>query len=260
MYKKIILTGITLVSVLFNHLIMADNVSIVDNGDISFTENDVKFANSIINDGINTLFSGKKIPDDYEYRYITAQHLYKKYSENEAQADNYFKNKEIIISGNIKNINTYSFDNKVLISFSAGRFLDTVHAMLKEGFQDYALGLHKGQKITLACSDVGMIVGEPVVKNCIPEDQAKIQIAQLLIRQINKVINGDINESNKQGAAIVALTKSVDLSTDNFSICKKIDISCLKQSSSLKWKKLSAENREQIEQYKKILNYKNNTN
>ncbi|MBD2815131.1 hypothetical protein ID850_10210 [Xenorhabdus sp. Flor] len=247
MNKKMMLTGITIASVLFWQIALASNRI------IPFTENDAKFAKSLVDNDVNKLFAGGKVSGNYGYNYITAIDLYKKYSENEVRANRELKYKKVIISGKIKSINNYPSDGKSFIALSAGSFLDTVHAALGNNFQDYALELRKGQKVTLACEVVGTVVGEPVVKDCIPESNAKEQVTQSLVLQINKAINGDRDESNRKGVVIVALTKLVSLSTNNFSICKKIDISCLQLANNPKWKKFAAENKGQIEQYKKML-------
>ncbi|MEX0446137.1 hypothetical protein [Xenorhabdus sp. SGI246] len=247
MNKKMMLIGIAIPSILFWEMALASSKI------IPFTENDAKFAKSLVDNDVNKLFSGGRVSGNYGYKYITARDLYRKYSENEVRADRELKYKKVIISGRIKNINNYPSDGKSFIALSAGSFLDTVHATLSNNFQDYVLELHKGQKITLACEVVGTVVGEPVVKDCIPESNAKEQVTQSLVFQVNRAINGDRDESDKKGVAIAALSKLVSLSTNNFSICKRIDISCLQQANNPKWKKFAAENKEQIEQYKKML-------
>ncbi|QTL41371.1 hypothetical protein HGO23_08745 [Xenorhabdus budapestensis] len=247
MNKKVMLTGIVIASLLFWQMALASSKI------IPFTENEAKFAKSLVDNDVNKLFSGGKVSGNYECKYITVRDLYKKYYENEVRANRELKYKKVIISGKVKSINNYPSDGKSFIALSAGSFLDTVHAALGNNFQDYALELHKGQKITLACEVVGTVVGEPVVEDCIPERSAKEQVTQSLVFQINKAINGDRDESNKKVVAIVALTKLVSLSTNNFSICKKIDIYCLQQANNPKWKKFAAENKDQIEQYRKML-------
>ncbi|PHM36604.1 OB-fold protein [Xenorhabdus innexi] len=228
--------------------------SAVANGNvIPFTENDAKFAKYLVDNDVKLLFHGEKKSGDYGYIYITSKDLYRRYAENEVRANKDLKYKKVIISGLIKSINNYSSDGKVFIALSAGSFLDTVHAALSNDFQDYALTLRKGQKIILACEVAGTAVGEPFLKNCISENKAKGQVAGSIISQINRVLSGDKSKSNKVGINIVALTKLVDLSTNNFSICKKIDISCLNKSKSSEWKKFVEKNREKIERYKEML-------
>ncbi|PHM64053.1 hypothetical protein Xsto_03389 [Xenorhabdus stockiae] len=247
MIRKLAQLVVAVVSVLFWQ------VAVANSGIIPFTENDAKFAKSLVDNEVKLFFSGKKKSNDYGYIHITAKDLYKRYSENEVKANNDLKYKKVIVFGIIKSINNYSSDGKVFIALSAGGFLDTVHATLSNDFQDYALTLRKGQKITLACEVAGTAVGEPFLKRCISENKAKEQVTKSIISQINRVVSGDKNESNKVGVNIVALTKLVDLSTNNFSICKKIDISCLNKSKSSEWKKYVEKNRDQIEWYKEML-------
>lgn len=100
-----------------------------------------------------------------EFIKITSAALGKAYEENEAAADDQYKDKNLELSGTIQSIQKDAFDNTV-VSLNGVNEFSNVMATLSDVASKDALKLKKKQKVTLVCIGNGEVMGSPMLKDC----------------------------------------------------------------------------------------------
>lgn len=96
---------------------------------------------------------------------INARELAQAYEDNEAAADNRYKDKPLAVTGTVSGIKKDVFDDTVIELASANTFMSVQGTLTKEETPK-ALTLKKGQKITLQCIGAGEVVSTPMLKDC----------------------------------------------------------------------------------------------
>lgn len=99
---------------------------------------------------------------------VTAYKLAQDYEANELAADNKYKGKALSIVGSLVSINRDFLDKPYLMLRAPNEFMG-VHADLRESQATLAAGLSRGQRVSLVCEGNGMIVGSPMLKDCVIE-------------------------------------------------------------------------------------------
>jgi hypothetical protein len=95
---------------------------------------------------------------------VTSAEYYKKYQENEVAADNLYKGRKILITGQIESINKDVTDDVYVSLSGEGEISFDVQCHLSEPGK--AAELKKGQKITILGTGEGMVIGFPQLKDC----------------------------------------------------------------------------------------------
>lgn len=96
---------------------------------------------------------------------VTSVALAKAYEENEAAADNAYKDKLLAVSGKLDSITKDLTDDTVLVLQGQNAF-QSVHAELECDAASAALSMRKGQKVTLHCVGAGEVASLPMLKDC----------------------------------------------------------------------------------------------
>lgn len=97
---------------------------------------------------------------------VTARQLGQDYEQNEIAADAIYKGKRLAVTGSVVSINKDFMDDPYLILASTNIFLG-VHADLKPEEASTAASLTRGSTISLVCTGGGMVVGSPILRDCI---------------------------------------------------------------------------------------------
>jgi hypothetical protein len=101
---------------------------------------------------------------------VTADSLQRDYERNEVAADLRYRNKVLLITGEVSSISRSIGDNYfVSLSGGSNQFL-SLRAMMADGVTDYLAGLEKGHHITLACEGGGMVMRSAVAIHCRPSE------------------------------------------------------------------------------------------
>ncbi|MEV5120347.1 hypothetical protein MRBLST12_003350 [Stenotrophomonas indicatrix] len=93
---------------------------------------------------------------------VTATTMFSDYQDNEIAADGKYKGKALLVSGTVDSISS-DFMDKPVVQLSAKPFGFVQASDLPK---DVAASLKKGQKITLACTGNGEVIGFPAVSGC----------------------------------------------------------------------------------------------
>ena len=96
---------------------------------------------------------------------VTSVALAEAYEENEAAADNAYKDKLLAVSGKLDSITKDLTDDTVLVLQGKNAF-QNVHAELDSDAASAALSMRKGQKVTLHCVGAGEVASLPMLKDC----------------------------------------------------------------------------------------------
>lgn len=93
---------------------------------------------------------------------VTATTMFSDYQDNEIAADGKYKGKALLVSGTVDSISS-DFMDKPVVQLSAKPFGFVQASDLPK---DVAASLKKGQKITLACTGNGEVIGFPALSGC----------------------------------------------------------------------------------------------
>jgi hypothetical protein len=117
---------------------------------------------------------------------VTAGQLYGEYHRNEVAADQTYKDKMLAVSGIVESINKDFVDDAYLVLETANEF-EGVQAHLKSSETSKAARMSKGELITVLCSGNGMIIGTPMLKDCViqPSQQPEATNQQEQTRSYN---------------------------------------------------------------------------
>lgn len=96
---------------------------------------------------------------------ISAKELGKAYEENEAAADDKYKDKQLEVKGVINMIDKNITDNVTLQLIGANQFTFVIANLTPEA-EKIALTLKKKQQVTVTCIGGGEIMSMPVLNDC----------------------------------------------------------------------------------------------
>jgi hypothetical protein len=98
---------------------------------------------------------------------VTAPQLYRDYHRNEVSADTKYKGKTLAVTGRVTGISK-DFAGGVYLTLDNGEseFLG-IHAELQPSEVDKASTLSKGRTVTVVCEGGEMVIGTPILKDCV---------------------------------------------------------------------------------------------
>lgn len=104
-------------------------------------------------------------PIEAPYLPVTSAAYFNNYQANEVAADEMYKSRNLEVTGTVESINK-DFADDIYISLVAGEY-ETVKCDLSSDNTISPASLKKGQRITLKGRGAGMIIGIPIIENCI---------------------------------------------------------------------------------------------
>lgn len=97
---------------------------------------------------------------------VSAGQLFQSYHANEVSADEKYRGKPLLVTGSVQNITKDAFDN-VFVNLRTSNEFMPARAQIDDADEHAKAGaLHRGQRITIACTGDGMLVGSPMLENC----------------------------------------------------------------------------------------------
>lgn len=103
---------------------------------------------------------------------ISASELFKEYEKNEVRADQYYKGKQLLVTGKVESISSNLFDEPE-VNLKTSSFFGFVNVEFKSSQKNRVLDLDKGQSIQILCTGAGEVLGFPMLTDCIFYDQPK---------------------------------------------------------------------------------------
>ena len=96
---------------------------------------------------------------------VSAARLWKDYHANEVAADDKYKNKTLLVSGEVSSIDKDFLGDIVLRLVTPNPYM-AVMATLQSSEKSRAAQLSKGSSVSVLCTGGGMIVGSPSLRKC----------------------------------------------------------------------------------------------
>lgn len=122
---------------------------------------------SMVNPELSQVADGKpkaSASDDGLYR-TTAKALAELYSANEVAADDKIGGRKVEITGTVQDI-TKNFANDVVLKLESDNRFMPVSLSMEDTEKSKASKLKKGQKITITCEKMQLLIGAPSGRNC----------------------------------------------------------------------------------------------
>lgn len=106
---------------------------------------------------------GTRLPNVF----TTPEQLHADYKANEVAADAKYKGKRLQVdAATIKAIEK-DFKDDIVLRLKTPHMFDSIHATLADGEEAKASKLNKGQRVILLCRGNGMIIGSPMLDDCV---------------------------------------------------------------------------------------------
>jgi hypothetical protein len=103
---------------------------------------------------------------------VEAADLWHAYDANEVAADNKWKGQRFLVTGILQSVSK-DFTNDIILDLRSPNQFSPTRAYLNANQSSTAAGLRKRQEVLLTCTCDGLIVGSPVLKDCMIEDTAE---------------------------------------------------------------------------------------
>jgi tRNA_anti-like len=97
--------------------------------------------------------------------HVSATLLYDQYRANEVNADDYYRDRLVAVSGKVAGINKY-FSDSTYVELETSNEFESVQAHLANGQAEKASALYKGASVVVVCRGAGMFVGSPELIDC----------------------------------------------------------------------------------------------
>jgi hypothetical protein len=97
---------------------------------------------------------------------VDAVTLWKDYQANEVAADNRYKDKQLLVSGKVTDISKDFLDDVVIKLATPNPFMN-VMATMDDGEAAKAARLSKGEDLKIVCKGGGMVIGSPMLRDCV---------------------------------------------------------------------------------------------
>ncbi|TYB02311.1 hypothetical protein FXB93_02600 [Aggregatibacter actinomycetemcomitans] len=246
-------------------LSLSSNFALAEDVKYQPSEREIDFIKLMLTDDINTFSDGGESSFANEYKNdsrfnslkpISSDEILKTYSENEVRGDKYYKNKELVVSGTIKSIDS-GFGDEPYITFTTKNkySFNAVQAHFVKDEYDKLIDLNKGKKIEISCVGGGEIAGSPMLKRCnfFDKNKAVNGIIESYISQVDKLNAGKIDETSHVVRQLAFMTAILFKATNNFSSCpEKIELKCVENAV----KKISTKDKEKyINELKPLSEY-----
>lgn len=98
---------------------------------------------------------------------VSSENLMSDYGQNEVRADQRYRDKKLIVNGIATSINR-GLGRNYYITLSSDNMFMGPRANMADGYEGYLAGLKKGDSLSLFCKGSGMLLGSPVLDECIP--------------------------------------------------------------------------------------------
>ncbi|MFY4742561.1 OB-fold protein [Aliarcobacter butzleri] len=99
---------------------------------------------------------------------VTADKLQREYVKNEVKADEQYKNKILLVSGKIDNIQKDAFNNMNLKLVGGDNMFLYPTAQVEDKYTSWVASLNKGNNVKLVCKGRGFVIGTASLGNCVP--------------------------------------------------------------------------------------------
>ncbi|MDD4329972.1 MAG: hypothetical protein PHD79_08470 [Aliarcobacter sp.] len=181
-----------------------------------FSENEIKIFKSLIKDEVSFTFrenTNSSMLNEYytpkkEHISISSNIIQLDYEKNEVGADLKYKDKDIVVSGQVLKISKDAF-NSIYLDLKGGtnQFI-TPKAYIKKDYIEWASKLSKNDNIKLYCEKSSMVMGSAILNDCAPIDIVIEERTNIILDAIDKnALKKSNNKFFQMGVMIKELSK-----------------------------------------------------
>jgi hypothetical protein len=136
---------------------------------------------------------------------VSAERLFLDYQRNEVSADSMYKGRTLAVTGAVSSINKDFTDSVYLMLETSNEFMG-VHANLRGSEVSKASALSKGITVTVLCEGNGMIIGSPVLTDCViqPNQQQELGVASQQVQAQDPNLSADRSEAPQESTPVLA--------------------------------------------------------
>lgn len=191
-----------------------------------FNDKEKKIFEFFVKDEISYLLKNKTDNNFFEEYYkskkeyisVTSNEIQLDYEKNEVGADLKYKDKDIIVSGQVLKISKDAF-NSIYLDLKGGtnQFMPP-KAYIKNDYIEWASKLSKNDNVNIYCEKSSMIIGSAIVHNCVPLEAVVNERANVIIDNINKNELNKLNEWTFISYVVVEVGKSLKNNSSCYSL------------------------------------------
>ncbi|MBU0924434.1 OB-fold putative lipoprotein [bacterium] len=170
-----------------------DTDKLVKSEDALFSEKELKLFTILMRDDINSIFKGGTplYLTKTNYIVVSSDSIQKDYEKNEINADEKYKNKDLIVNAKIKSIDKDVYNNAYLSLYGGTNQFLNPQAKFKDGYISWLSNLNKNQNITIVCESSKMFGGSVYLDDCIPSSNWIENKTIELINNTHKLLKND---------------------------------------------------------------------
>lgn len=222
------------------------------------THNDINILRIIIINSIVDHENGRDGSDVITFDFgndlpfvISSDALQRDYDKNEIAADEKYKDKDLIIYGQVTSINRGIGEDYYLELKGGDNEFMPPRANMQITEKEYLAKMKKGEHVYLFCQGDGMLLGSAQLKNCIPTNKFIENKSNEYMEKINSNIRSGNSDSYQELLIVKAISSFF---TNNNSTCYSDDMhsnysKCLSELKALPIKKVSEKFEDLKKQY-----------
>lgn len=135
---------------------------------------------------------------------VTAKEIARKYEENEVAADQQYKGKTVLLEGTIQGIQSGIGDEPFLVFNGANMFMGP-QAKFKSADTQRIARIRKGEKLRLACTAAGEVVGTPFFKDCVFADEYASELKKTVLDGIDQYLKSGTHDDESIPLVVAAV-------------------------------------------------------
>ncbi|EBV9055791.1 hypothetical protein AUA18_09390, partial [Salmonella enterica subsp. enterica serovar Saintpaul] len=153
---------------LFICLVPFSAISAVKN--ITFSDNEKVMVKHLFKYDLQKFINSDAHMFSYATVIASAEKIAEDYDANEARGDRDYKGKPIVISGVVEKIRSTMGDVPA-VELKTNVGIQGVSLYFTKENEKLAIDLNKGDKVSYACIGDGSVLGDPVLRGCMPTDE-----------------------------------------------------------------------------------------
>lgn len=155
----------------------------------------------------------------------SAEKISADYEANEARGDKDYKEKAIVITGAVEKIRS-GIGGVPTVELSNESGINNVSLNFAKEYEMLAIDLNKGDQVSYACVGEGSIMGNPVLRDCMPVDAYVDAVSESNYKDTVALLKNR-NGNDEESANIILFSKMITKLTDGYKICAPIDAKCI---------------------------------
>ncbi|MCX9004317.1 OB-fold putative lipoprotein [Citrobacter portucalensis] len=192
---------------------------------ITFSDNEKVMVKHLFKYDIQKFINSDAHMFSYTTLIVSAEKIAADYDANEARGDRDYKGKPIVISGTVEKIRSTMGDVPA-VELKTNVGVHGVSLYFTKENENLAIDLNKGDKVSYACIGDGSVLGDPVLRGCMPTYEYVDAASDAMYKDTMAMLK-DIKDPNSEANSFVLFTKMITRLTDEYKLCSATDAKCI---------------------------------